>query len=103
MSWSVSYPNGVRLDNLVDDLENGVQTGQTDLPEALDQAEVAKASAFALIASGVVGEAEVYNVNLSGHATAEMKPADGFAHPSVSVSVSMKEPFKEQEQTNDAG
>lgn len=93
MSWTVSYPEGVSLENLVDDLQAGTFNGQAGDPVAQDQAEVAKASAFAIIAAGTVGEHERYGVTLSGHSTGEdLKFVDGQGAPFVSVHVTALRP-----------
>lgn len=57
--------------------------------EALEQIELAKMLALAIVQDGCVGdEDQHFYVSLSGHANPEHQPTEGWANDCVSVSVS---------------
>jgi hypothetical protein len=95
MSWSASFPNGVRAASLDEDLEPANASASPPMdgwePHVRDQFEAASDSARALIDSGAVGDSgKTFNVNLSGHANPGHLPASGWANDMVSVSVSQR-------------
>lgn len=93
MSWSASFPNGVRGSAVDEDLADdraAISPPQLD-KEPREQFDQARELASSLLASGCVGDGEkTFNVSLSGHANPGHLPAHGWANDMVSVSVSQR-------------
>lgn len=86
MSWSVTY-------NSRENFEKDVRDHQAALnsTEAVEQLNVARASAKAIMESGAVGVKDGdYHVSLNGHANPEHRPATGWANDCIGVHVSQK-------------
>lgn len=75
-------------------------------PHVQEQVDKAKATALAIVKSGVIGDADAhFFVSLSGHANPGHVPAEGWANDCISVSVSQAtvatEPVEVEEDTSD--
>jgi hypothetical protein len=90
MSWTLTYPNGVRRNSSLDDLNKNEVIGDLS-EEGLEQVRQAKVMANSIIVSGAVGNGDkVYYVNLSGHANPNHEPKEGWANDMITVSVAQK-------------
>lgn len=86
MSWSVSY-------NSRENFEKDVRAHSADVDsnEAVEQLDVARKSAIAIMESGAVGAKDGdYIVNLHGHANPEHRPLSGYANDCAGVSIAQK-------------
>jgi hypothetical protein len=96
VSWSASFPEGVRGDALDEDLDPAkANTSPPDFDKwddaPAEQLVAARSLVYDLIEKGAVGNSsKTFNVTLSGHANPDHEPAEGWANDMVSISVSQR-------------
>lgn len=83
MSWSAAY------DTNDDDARDRQvrEAGENLLPEEVAQFKLAVKTVEKLIAAGVVGEADVHRVHLSGHANPGHGPEAGEPNGTITITI----------------
>jgi hypothetical protein len=84
-TWSRTYPNRAALDT---DTPSDARPADLNklAPEALEQFEHARQTAFDTLDAGVMGDGEVV-VTISGHANPGHKPKNGQPNDSIAFSI----------------
>lgn len=83
MSWSVAYDTN---DTEARDRQLR-EAGENRIPEEVAQFEQAVELVGALIAAGVVGDADTHRVHLTGHANPGHEPTPGEPNGTVTITV----------------